>query len=225
LPDDDYLLRELRYTLDAIEQNGGLLVVTSSRPVVALANLSQDVRSRLASGLMLQLATPGTAARMRIVRQLASALGRPLSDEVIGQLAAGLNSTANQLLGALHELWASLPGQRAPDTDQSKSLLSARASRHATLPAIVTVVCRHYGVSRKLLKNSSRRQSAVLARATVVYLARELTDASYEQIGAALGGRDHTTIMHNYRKIQHDMQRDLALLESIEDLRRIVLSH
>ena len=143
---------------------------------------------------------------------------------MIGQLAAGLSGTANQLLGALHELWASWPGKHAPKTEQAERLLSARASLQAALREIVSVVCKHYGVPRKLLKSSSRRQSAVLARATVVYLARELTEASYEQIGTALGGRDHTTIMHNYRKIQRDLQRDLALHESIEDLRRIVLS-
>jgi chromosomal replication initiator protein len=74
-----------------------------------------------------------------------------------------------------------------------------------------------------VLKSSSRRQAAVFARALVVYLARELAGLSYEQIGRALGGRDHTTMMHNYRKIQVDLRRHPTTRESVDQLRQILL--
>jgi chromosomal replication initiator protein len=64
----------------------------------------------------------------------------------------------------------------------------------------------------------------VRARATVVFLARELTKASYEQIGRALGGRDHSTIMHSFRKVDRERQHDFALQETLDDLRRLLVS-
>jgi chromosomal replication initiator protein len=57
-----------------------------------------------------------------------------------------------------------------------------------------------------------------------VYLARDLGRAKYEEIGRALGGRDHTTMMHNYAKIDSDRQRDPAIQNSIDELQRILLA-
>ncbi len=104
LPGDDYLLQEMRATIDTLEERGAIIVVTSTQPVTALPNLSPDLRSRFASGLMLQLAAPGVAARMRIVQHVSSALGRPLPDEAIHRLASGLHGTASRLIGAIFEL-------------------------------------------------------------------------------------------------------------------------
>jgi chromosomal replication initiator protein len=224
LPNDDYLLQELRSTLDILEESGAVVVVTSTRPVTALADLSPDLRSRLASGLMLQLASPGIAARMRIVQQFSAALGRPLSDEVVRRLAAGLRGTANRLIGAIFELCAELRENSESAADQAERLLSARDAERPAPREIVAVVARHYGVPQRLLKSNSRKQRLVRARATAIYLARELSLASYEQIGQALGGRDHTTIMHNFRKVEREREHDFAMQETLADLRRILVS-
>jgi chromosomal replication initiator protein len=225
LPDDEYLLQELRATLDALEEKGAIVVATSTRPLTTLARLSPDLRSRLASGLMLQLAPPGIAARIRIVRQISAALGRPLSDNAVQQLAAGLQGNASRLIGAIFELCAEL--RQGPDSssDQAARLLTACDQRLPALREIVSLVARHYGVPQSSLRSNSRKQRLVRARATVVFLARELTKASYEQIGQALGGRDHSTIMHSFRKVERERQHDFALQETLDDLRRLLVSH
>jgi chromosomal replication initiator protein len=224
LPNDDYLLQELRGALDALEESGAMVVVTSTQPVTALPILSPDLRSRLASGLMLQLASPGMAARMRIVQQFSSALGRPFSDEVVRRLAAGLRGTANRLIGAIFELCAELQNNAEPAADPVNKLLAARDAERPTPREIVAVVARHYGVSQKLLKSDSRKARLVRARAVAIFLVRELCQVSYEQIGQVLGGRDHTTIMHNFRKIERERQHDFAMQETLADLRRVLVS-
>ena len=78
-------------------------------------------------------------------------------------------------------------------------------------------------VALKLLKSRSRKQSVVFARGLVVYLARELAAASYHEIGRALGGRDHTTMMHNYRNIERDRMQSSATQESLTELQRVLL--
>jgi chromosomal replication initiator protein len=171
---------------------------------------------------MLQLAVPGTAARMRIVQHVASALGASLSDDAMHRLVSGMHGTTSQLVGAIFGLFAA-DSVKSKRGIVGKGVEPSHNARQPSLPEIVAVVGRYYSLPQKLIKSGCRKQSAVMARATAVYLARELTDSSYEQIGRALGGRDHTTIMHNYRKIDRDRQTDAATQQSIEDLRRILV--
>jgi chromosomal replication initiator protein len=86
------------------------------------------------------------------------------------------------------------------------------------------VVARHQNIPQAQLKSGSRRQSIVFARGLIVYLARELAEASYEEIGRALGGRDHTTIIHNYRKIAAERTTLPQTQKTLETLQRILLS-
>ena len=211
LSDHAYVSQELRYTLDVMAESGSTIVVTSRRPAYTLANLTPDVRSRLAAGLMLQLAAPGNAARVRIIRRASESLGRPVSGETANRVAESLPGTANDLFGAVFELCA------APNIDQ---LLAARVARQPQLREIFAAVARYFKLPQAQLKSHSRRKSLVTARAIAIYLARKLTGASYEEIGRALGGRDHTTIIHNNRKIERDRFREPIIQEAIEELSR-----
>jgi chromosomal replication initiator protein len=224
LPSDPYLMEELRNTLDDCEASGGQVLVASLRSAGSLANLSTDVRGRLAAGLALQLAAPGAAARARIVSQAAAVLGRTVSEEGARRLAGGVAETANELFGALFELLATFPAPAPIDREQVQRYLSTRAARRTSLREVIAVVARYYGLPQKLVKSGSRKHAAVVARATIVYLARELADASYEQIGQALGGRDHSTIMHSFRTMDRDRQRDWQTQETLTELHRILQS-
>ena len=64
----------------------------------------------------------------------------------------------------------------------------------------------------------------MVARSTIVYLARVVVGASYEQIGRALGGRDHSTIMYNFRAIDRDRRRDGRTQETLDELQRVLVS-
>jgi chromosomal replication initiator protein len=223
LPDEPCLLQELRYALDEYGQNGRIVIVTSARPTSTLSNISADVRSRMAAGLVLQLAPPGTAARKQIVLQTVAALGRRFSGDVAARLAAGVPGSANDLFGAVFELCAITP-LSSDEVQNTDRLLASRAVRQPTLREIIAVVAKFYKQPQAVLKSASRRQSAVLPRAVIVYLARELADHSYHEIGRALGGRDHSTIMHNYRKVQSTRQHDLAIQNDLDEVTRILLS-
>jgi chromosomal replication initiator protein len=224
LPSNKHLWQELRYTLDDHEEQGGYVVATSDRPPSTLSNIPPDLRSRLASGLTLQLAAPGDAARARIVRQVSAAIGRSLSDDVAQRIASGVRGTASDLIGAMFELWTAVSAGDLSDATRAERLLAARGLRRPGLREIIAVVAKYCGQSQKILRSSSRKQSTVFARGLAAYLARELGGATYDEIGRALGGRDHTTIMHSHNKIDSDRQRDPAIQETIDGLRRILMT-
>jgi chromosomal replication initiator protein len=224
LPADDYAWQELRYTLDDYEDRGATVIVTANEPIAALANVPSDIRSRLAGGMALQLAPPSEPARIKILQQAASALHRPIAPEAVQRLAQGIDGTANSLFQAIFELFAPAAGRSLNDFARAEQVLAARAARKPTLREIIAVVARYQNIPQSQLKSGSRRQSVVFARGIIVYLARELAGISYEEIGRALGGRDHTTIIHNYQKIDDQRTRDLPLQQTLDDLRRILLS-
>ncbi len=224
LPASDYVQQELRYTIDACEAAGHWLLVASHRPVGTLATLSPDVRSRLSAGLVLRLAPPGEPARNRIAQQISTALGRPLPDDAAQRLAAGVVGTANDLFGAVFELYAAAPGAGPSSADRIQRYLADHEPRRPPLREIIAVVAKYHRVPQKVLKSGLRKQAAVTARAMVAYLARELAGTSYERIGHALGGRDHTTVMHSYRKIHKQLEHDPATREAVADLRRLLLA-
>jgi chromosomal replication initiator protein len=85
---------------------------------------------------------------------------------------------------------------------------------------ILQAVSKYCAVPQKLLKSSSRRQSIVQARSIVIYLSRELVGLSYERIGADLGGRDHTTVIHSHRKIERQISNDHLMREAINELKQ-----
>jgi chromosomal replication initiator protein len=218
LPRDEYIQQELRYTIDACAENGAMIVVTSASPLSVTRNLSVDVRSRLAGGLELRLAPPDEAARKRLAHHASAAFGRPLSPAAADRLAAGVTGTAGDVFGALFELNAVLSRPIGNDVRAVEEYLANRAVRRPAMRDILRVVAKYYRIPQKVLNSGSRRQSAVSARAMAVYLARELAGLSYERIGRTLGGRDHTTIMYNYRKIADSLLHDGATRAALDDL-------
>jgi chromosomal replication initiator protein len=224
LPADDYTWHEMRNTLDDYRERGATVIVTSTEPIAAIPSVPLDIRGRLACGLTLQLAPPGSAARTRLIRHASQALGRPLSEDTADRLASGLSGTVNTIFGAVFELCSAANQRGTTDSSRADQLLAARADRRPTLREIVAAVARHQSVTQVQLKSASRRQSIVFARAIAIFLARELAVASYEQIGRALGNRDHTTIIHSYRKIVSQNERDPQTQRTLEQLRHILLS-
>lgn len=219
LPAADFALDELRYTLDDYEENGGIVLLTATSSPSTLPNLTADLCSRFAAGLVLQITHPGDAARVRIIRYAAAALGSTLTDDVATRLAHGLDGSANQLFSAILELTSS---KRTGTIDATRAdrLLADRAARRPTLRTIIAAVARHQKVTQAQLKSASRRHSIVFARGLVAFLARELAVSNYEEIGRALGGRDHTTILHGYRKIAHDRAHDPQIQQTLEQLKQ-----
>ena len=70
------------------------------------------------------------------------------------------------------------------------------------------------------LKSKRRQQAIALPRQVAMYLARKLTNASYPEIGERFGGKDHTTVMHNVKKIEQTLDKDLDLKANLEALER-----
>lgn len=203
---------ELRYTLDAIIEADGAVVFTSQCEPAAIGQLDAALRDRLAAGLTVRIQRPGLDARQAIVRAAAERRGVPLPDDQIQRLARREVGSTAELLGRLARYEA------CGDDDQPQR----GGDDAALLKQIIAVTARYFAVTQAALVGPSRRSSLVAARNAAVGLARRLTSLSYADIGRALGGRDHTTIMHAERRLAESLPHDPTMQQALDELDRLL---
>jgi chromosomal replication initiator protein len=166
--------------------------------------------------------------------RIARSFGRPIAPAAAEVIAERAGGTVRELIGLVAELMQSAeltqktggPSSLSAEqmsTEQIAQWLDDRAvDRRPRVSDILRVVAKYYSIPQKVLKGSSRRQSVVMARAMAIYLARRLASLSYQRIGKALSGRDHTTILHSYRKTESLAKHDLATQQALADLERLL---
>ncbi len=220
---------EFFHTFNSLHNANKQIVVTSDRPPKAIHSLQDRLRSRFEWGLLADIQPPEYEHRLAILRSKAESLHFAIPSSVIEYIARPECSSVRELEGALNRVIAYATLHDAPLTVG----LAAQALEHIyndkRLPSTLTVsevlegVCRYYNVEAALIKGKQRDREIVWPRQVAMYLMREETNASLLQIGTELGGRDHTTIMHGWEKVQTEIanndrvrQEIAAVLESLQ---------
>src|ERR1700759_4506873 len=221
---------EFCHTLNALIDAGRQVVIAADRPPSDLESLDDRVRSRLAGGLVVEMASLGEELRLEILNSrvaLARAHhpGFDVPPAVLAYIARSVTHNGRDLEGALNRLLAhsKLTGQ--PVTmdlaeREIRDLIRPTEPRRVKIEDIQRVVARHYNVSRGDLLSSRRTANVVRPRQVAMYLAKTLTLRSLPEIGRRFGGRDHTTVLHAVRKIEGLVGNDAMLADEIEVLKR-----
>jgi chromosomal replication initiator protein len=213
---------ELMHTVDAVLAEGGRVIVTAAAPIAELPELAPPLAGRLSAGLSVRLRPPSAAVRAAVLREFAARRGVPISNELLDLLAAELELTVPELLGALVQLAvAAEVDSRRLDASAVREFIGRRnGQRRPPLREIAAVVAKQFGLRLGDLRGPSRRRSLVTARDLAIYLARTLGGESFVEIGRFFGGRDHTTILHGYQKITELLDNDPALRRMADELLR-----
>lgn len=214
--------QELIFTLDALSDVGGRVVLTASGPPSELAGIMPGLRGRLAAGLAVPLVRPGREARLTILRRLAESRGVALSDAAAGLLADALRVTAPELFGALVELdfSAGMDGRGIDISSARRYLAKRNGSKALSIREIALSTARHFSLKLADLRSPSRRRAVVTARGVAIYLARNLTHQSLEEIGAYFAGRDHTTVAYGYRKTEERLATESEVRDAVLAIRQ-----
>jgi chromosomal replication initiator protein len=225
-------LQELQHLLDELEAREVPVLITSRLPPAEFAELPPALRSRLKGGLIVKVSPPGTAARQKILQRWAAARGISLSVPACRLLAEKLNLKAPELRGIVTELEmeqrcrGTHHGTLAIELDVVRKFLShRRAQRRPSLNQVSVLVAKYYGLKPPVLSSPSRRRQAVLARAMAIYLARTLCGASLNAIGKHFGGRDHSTVLHNFRQLQGQLAHDAQLSGAVDHLQHALVGN
>ena len=221
---------EFCHTLNALIDAGRQVVIAADRPPSDLESLDDRVRSRLAGGLVVEMASLGEELRLGILKsRVAAARAHHASfdvpDQVLDYLARTITHNGRDLEGAINRLLAHSKLNAQPVTlemaeREVRDLIRPQEPKRIKIEDIQRVVARQYNVSRADLLSSRRTANVVRPRQVAMYLAKTLTLRSLPEIGRRFGGRDHTTVLHAVRKIEALVTRDTALSEEVESLKR-----
>ena len=218
---------EFFHTFNALHDGGRQVVLTSDRPPADLKALEDRLRERFQAGLVADIVAPGFATRMAILRKRVHNDGIQVADEhALTAIAERVQSNVRALEGALIRTVAfssltgrPLTGELAQEVLDGLYPQSGEAGKRArTVSEIQMATCKYFGLSTDELLSSGRSARIAWPRQVAMYLSRELTDESLPSIGRHFGGRDHTTVLHAWRRTTARIADDDASREAVEKL-------
>jgi len=218
---------EFFHTFNALHSTGGQIVLSSDRPPKAITTLEDRLRSRFEWGLLADVQPPDLETRIAILRFKAETQGVHLPGDVVEFIARRAQSNIRELEGALNKVvaYAAMTRQTL-SLELANQALQDIVSRRAeiTVEQIISIVADYYNLDDEVLISRGRTKEVAAARHMAMYLAREETDASLPQIGEALGGRDHTTVMHGWEKIASQIEQNDRLRREMLAIREQLYS-
>lgn len=214
---------EFFHTFNALHESRRQVVISSDCPPREIPTLEERLRSRFECGLITDIQPPDLETRIAILKKNVEREGVGMPDEVLYFIASRIKYNIRELEGALIRIiaFASLE-QRKIDVTLSKEILKdVLIDEEPSLISIESIqrrVAKRFKIQLSDIKGKKRTENIALPRQVAMYLARELTDLSYPEIGERFGGKDHTTILHAHKKIKEKIKRDGAFKEFIEKL-------
>jgi chromosomal replication initiator protein len=208
---------EFFHTFNALYQHGKQIILSADCPPSDIPSLESRLISRFTWGLVTRIDTPSHDTRVAIVQKKAHLRGIEISEQVADYIAKKAQLNIRQIEGALTTIYAlSTTTSCAITIELAKQALEGQSEmgRNISFTDITDAVTGYYGVRLADLQSKKRSQSITLPRQVCMYLARSLTRHSLEEIGGHLGGRDHTTVMHAFEKID-EMRKKNAKFKSL----------
>ncbi|HUG28924.1 MAG TPA: chromosomal replication initiator protein DnaA [Candidatus Limnocylindria bacterium] len=227
IADKERTQEEFFHTFNAIHEDGKQIVLSSDRPPKAILTLEERLRSRFEWGLIADLTAPDLETRIAILRAKAEEGAVPISSDVIEFIARKVVSNIRELEGALNRIvaYASM-GAMPISIELAQAVLSNvlynPKKRQITPERIVKAVSEYYGVGLDQLKGQKRDKAIVVPRQIAMFLMREETDVSLLRIGAELGNRDHSTVLHACDKITRESGGNDELRREIAAVREMI---
>ncbi|MGZ8481091.1 MAG: chromosomal replication initiator protein DnaA [Candidatus Limnocylindria bacterium] len=220
---------EFFHTFNAIHEAGKQVVLSSDRPPKAITTLEDRLRSRFEWGLIADLTPPDLETRIAILRSKAEDQLHLIPSEVIDFIARKVVSNVRELEGALNRVvaYASMSGMPV-NIELASAVLSNvmynPRKKSITPQRIVRAVADYYGVNLDQLRSSKRDRAIVVPRQIAMFLIREETDISLLRIGAELGGRDHSTVLHACAKINRELAENDEMRRELSAVREMIYS-
>lgn len=221
----DRTVEEVFYTYNTLYDMGKQIVFSSDRPPADMLGLDDRLKSRLASGLTVDIKIPDYETKVAILKNKAILEGIEITDgvnEVIDVISERLKTNIREMEGAFNSVIAFSKLRRKPINRQiAKEVLKDMLSAQDTMPTpdnIKKKTAKAYSIKISDLEGKKRNREISNPRQIAMYLCRELTDLSLPQIGEAFGKRDHTTVLHAINKIEEEKKFNDALNERITSL-------
>lgn len=216
---------EFFHTFNVLHAAGKQIVISSDKSPKELQTLEERLRSRFEWGLIADIQVPDYETRMAILKKNAENYNKEIDDNIFDYMAVNIKSNIRELEGAFNKLIAySRLNKVTINMDNAKDALKdiiyPNEKREITPRLIIHIVSEHFGVNPEDITSKRRNSEFVLPRQIVMYLCRTMTEESFQNIGNILGKKDHTTVIHGYKKIEEDLLTNEDLKNKIEIIKK-----
>ena len=221
---DTHRQHELAAWMDARPAGSArLMIFAHAGPAGDLGRLSERLRTRLESGLVLELLEPDLDVRLRYLQRAARERELALTREQLLYLAQRC-AQFSLLQGLLRkvEAFAALNGRAPLQADLENIVRTGGSVRPSGCREILGSVARGFNLRTEDILGARRRPDLVLARQVAMYLCRRKLGLSYPELGRAFGGRDHSTVIHAVKKIHKLLETDKVVHNLVTELENSV---
>lgn len=219
---------EFFHTFNALHQANKQIVLSSDRPPKKLTTLEDRLRTRFEGGLTTDVTSPDLETRIAILTKKAQLEGIQLPEDVKQLIANRYDTSIRVLEGALIRVIAYCSLGDEPISLEAAEVALRDINNgtvEVTPQAVIEVVAHYYNLTTDELVGKGRSKRFVQARQIAMYLCRELTDLSLPKLGAAFGGRDHTTVMYAERRIRESLTENKKVFEQVQELTQKIENH
>jgi chromosomal replication initiator protein len=218
---------EFFYTFEALINQGKQIVLTSDRPPKDIPTLEERLRSRFVQGLLADIQPPMLETRIAIIRRKAQAFEMNIPDDVIEFIAERLKNNVRQIEGVVNKLYAvySIDGSTPTigvANDIIKDIIYYAQPTEVTINNIIDKVARSFGVSPDDIRSEKKKAEISNARQFAMYIMREVTNLTYEEIGAQFGGKKHSTVIYSIEASESKMEDNPQLKNTVYDIMKSI---
>ena len=219
---------EFFHTFNTLHSAGKQLILSSDKPPKDMETLEERLRSRFEWGLIADIQPPDYETRMAILQKNAENYNKEIANEVLSYIADNVKSNIRELEGALNKIMAFSKLNKVDINleyaeEALKDVIYPNKKKEITPSYIIEVVAEHFGISPEDIASKKRTAELVQPRQVVMYLCRQLTEASLQNIAKAIGKKDHTTVLHGIKTITKEMETDEELKNKIDIIKKKIM--
>ena len=217
---------EFFHTFNALHENGKQIIISSDRPPRDISLLEERLKSRFEWGILADIEKPDYETRLAILRKKTQIDNLIIDDYILSVIANKVDSNIRELEGALNKIIAYASLTHSPITIEitEKALNDIVLQKEKVISAdyIQEVVAKYYNIDKKDLVSTKKSNDIVYPRQIAMYLCRSIGQMSFPKIAEEFNKKDHTTIMHAYKKIEKDIKENSNTKMIVESVKNII---
>ena len=215
-------------TFNSLRDEGKQLVISSDKPPRDIPLLEDRLKSRLEWGIVADIYMADYETRLAILRKKTDEKHAIIDDDILQNIAAKIDSNIRELEGVFNKLVVQASLTHTPVTmEMSEKAINDMIRQKESVISIDYIqdcVCKYFNITDKDLKSTQRSNDITYPRQIGMYLCRILTNESFPKIGDAFGKRDHTTVMHAFKKIEKEIKENSNTKLVVESVKKIILN-
>ena len=217
---------EFFHTFNTLHQNGKQIIVSSDKPPRDIALLEDRLKSRFEWGLIADISMPDYEMRLAILRKKTQMEGILIDDDILSLIATRIDSNIRELEGVLNKILAYTSLTHSPITIEvvEKAINDVTLQKENIISAdyIQDVVSNYFKIDKRDMVSAKKSNDIAYPRQIAMYLCRTVGQMSFPRIGNDFGGRDHTTVMHAYKKIEKEIKENTNTKLIVESVKTII---